>query len=381
MRIALLTHSTNPRGGVVHALELADALVRLGHQPVVHAPDPSGAGFFRDRIAPTISVPASPTTGGLADLVASRIADYVDYFHDPAHRAFDLFHAQDGISGNALAMLKQVHLIDRFARTVHHIDHFDDPRLDALQTRSILAADQLFAVSRAGRGALEDRFGMTARIVGNGIDRRRYTSVGDGREPGLRRRLGLGPGPVFLAVGGVEARKNTNRALEAFERFHHGQPSAQLVIAGGASLLDHGAYQRQFEARLRASALPAGAVVRTGPIPDQDMPALYRLADALLFPSIHEGFGLVVIEAMASGVPVVTARIEPFTEYLGACDVAWCDPTSVPSIAEAMARVLAEPFRSRLVARGREVAARHDWSETARAHLVAYTSLREPLHA
>ena len=80
--------------------------------------------------------------------------------------------------------------------------------------------------------------------------------------------------------------------------------------------------RREFAAALAASGLPERAVIRTGPLPQALMPALYRAADALVFPSVKEGFGLVVLEAMASGVPVVTSRIAPFTEYLGDGDVA-----------------------------------------------------------
>jgi glycosyltransferase involved in cell wall biosynthesis len=198
---------------------------------------------------------------------------------------------------------------------------------------------------------------------------------------GLRRRFGLGCGPIFLAVGGVEERKNTARLLAAFQQFHKTRPTAQLVIAGGASLLDHSVYQTRFAELLDGGGLPGSAVIRTGAVPHADMPALYRLASALIFPSIKEGFGLAVLEAMATGLPVVTSRIEPFTEYLGASDVAWCDPLSVRSIADAMARVLTEPLCSQFVARGREVAARHGWPETARAHLAVYESLRELHHA
>lgn len=382
MRIALLTHSTNPRGGVVHALELAGALSSLGHHPTVHAPDPTSAGFFRGTAFPTVSVAATRVAGDLIGLVEARIGDYVRHFADPAHRDFDVFHAQDGISGNALATLKQLGRIDRFARTVHHVDRFDNRRVDALQARSILAADQHFTVSRQVHDELEAQFGVTARIVGNGVDRHRYSSAPDGREAGLRQRLGLGGQErIFLTVGGVEERKNTRRVLEAFRLVHETHPTARLVIAGGASLLDHDAYQRQFEQLLRAGGLPPDRVVRTGPIADRDMPALYRIADALVFPSTQEGFGLAVIEAMASDVPVVTSQIAPFTEYLGAGDVAWCDPTSVRSIASAMTQVLGEPSRRQFIARGREVAARHGWPETARAHLAIYESLREPLHA
>jgi len=106
LRIAILTHSTNPRGGVVHALALADALADLGHRPVVHAPDPAGKGFFRRSVAATRSVSASPTSSDVVAMVEARIEDYVRHFEDVANRQYDVFHAQDGISGNALATLK-----------------------------------------------------------------------------------------------------------------------------------------------------------------------------------------------------------------------------------------------------------------------------------
>ena len=96
LRIAMLAHSTNPRGGVVHALELADALVKLGHEPVVHAPDAKSAGFFRPTLCETVSVPASPVGTDITEMVEIRAADYVRHFENPAHRCFDVFHAQDG---------------------------------------------------------------------------------------------------------------------------------------------------------------------------------------------------------------------------------------------------------------------------------------------
>jgi len=381
LRIAILTHSTNPRGGVVHALALADALAELGHTPVVHAPDPTGKGFFRRSVAATRSVSAWPASGDVVAMVEARIADYVRYFEDAANRQYDVFHAQDGISGNALATLKQRGLIQRYIRTVHHIDAFRDERLCELDRRSIVHADGLFVVSRFWQEYLQAEMSRSATLVGNGVDTARYSPVATPGDQVLRARLGLRTGPILLSVGGVEQRKNTHGILEAFRQVHAVHRSAQLVIAGGASLLDHGLYRQQFNSRLREAGLPADAIIETDPLMDAEMPSLFRLADALLFPSLREGFGLVVLEAMASGVPAVVSHIAPFTEYLGLDDVAWCDPHHAGSIADATLSALSEPLRSRLIANGARVARRHDWCRTAMAHMATYQEMREVHYA
>jgi glycosyltransferase-like protein len=382
LRIAILTHSTNPRGGVVHALELGDALCRLSHDATVHAPDAGGKGFFRSSLARTVCVAASPAGRGVAAMVETRIADYLRHFERTEHRGFDVWHAQDGISANALATLKERGVISRFARTVHHVDDFADPGLAALQSRAIASADRLFVVSRLWRGFLARAYGREAVQVGGGVDTTQFSPVADATDATLRARLSLRPGAkVFLAIGGVEQRKNTVGLLNAFRIVHGQYPSSYLIIAGGASLLDHDAYLTCFAAALEASGLPDGAVVRAGPLPQALMPALYRAANVLVFPSIKEGFGLVVLEAMASGVPVVTSRIAPFTEYLGDGDVLWCDPHDAASIAAAMTAALEAPIRRDLIRRGLEVAARHDWATAARAHLAAYEALSEASYA
>ena len=378
LRIAILAHSTNPRGGVVHALELGDALTRLGHEAVVHAPDPKGAGFFRPSLCATVSVSASPVGADVAEMVRIRAADYIRHFEKPANRDFDVFHAQDGISGNALASLRQRGLIRAFARTVHHVDAFRDPELLILQRRAILEADRHFVVSRLWQDLLDEMFALKATIVGNGVDTARFSPVRDGRESAVKARLGLGDGPVVLSVGGVEERKNTARILEAFLQLRALHPRAQLVIAGGASVLDHHLYRQAFAATLAASGLPADAVIRTGAVPQDDMPALYRLADVLAFASVKEGFGLVALEAMASGTPVVVSRIAPFTEHIGEDEAVWCDPLNPATIANALAVALSPELRERLAAIGPRAAARHDWAATARRHLAVYQSLAEP---
>jgi glycosyltransferase-like protein len=377
----MLAHSTNPRGGVVHAIELADSLTRLGHQAVVHAPDAAGKGFFRAPLLPAVAVMAQPAGKDVADMVRARIADYLRHFEIPENRRFDIFHAQDSISGNALATLKQRGLIGRFARTVHHIDHFSDPRLAEWQTRSIVEADELFVVSELWQKQILAAFGRDSTPIGNGVDTTRFGAASRAIDQEVRVKYGITGSHVLLSVGGIEERKNTIRILEAFAQVLTIHRDAQLVIAGGASLLDHGLYRKQFAAQLAANGMLDRAVRCLGPLPDAEMPSLYRLADALVFPSVKEGFGLVVLEAMASGTPVVTSRIEPFTEYLHESDAVWCDPINVGSIANAMAMVLTEPLRSRLKQRGVLIARQYDWSNTARAHLPGYQRLTELQHA
>jgi glycosyltransferase-like protein len=381
LRIAILTHSTNPRGGVVHALAIAEALSQLRHEATVHAPDPKGAGFFRPVKCKTAVVPASPAGASLRDLVETRIRDYVRYFEEPARRRFDVYHAQDGISGNALAALKERGLIGAFARTVHHIEEFRDERVAFLQKRAIETPDRCFVVSRLWRDMLALDFDLQATLVGNGVDRDVFSSEPGPGDPELRQRLGLGPGPVFLAVGGVEERKNTLNTLRAFAQVLPAYPQAQLLIAGGVSLLDHNAYQAAFREEMARLPRARSRVVVAGAISQNDMPALYRTADALVFPSINEGFGLVAIEAIACGTPIVTSRIPPLIEHFSDGDVLWCDPFDAGSIAQAMKAAVEPGTRVRLRERAGTILAPHSWLSAARAHLPVYQELRELQYA
>lgn len=381
LRIAILAHSTNPRGGVVHAMALAEALCGLGHDAVLHAPAGEDQDFFRKAGCEISMVRARPTGRALRELVPTRIGDYTAHFEPPAQRRFDVYHAHDGLSGNAMATLKQRGLIAGFARTVHHLDHFDDPEIEALQLRSVRAASAHLVVSRLWRDALARDLGIAATLVGNGVDRTMFDDRMDGREIALREKLRLGSGPIFLSVGGVEARKNSLRVLHAFAQVRVIHPMAQLVIAGGASLLDHDAYQAAFREALNDDPGTARSVTLAGPQAQADMPGLYRLADALVFPSVKEGFGLVALEAIACGTPVVTSHIAPFTEHFGDDDVVWCNPFDVGSIANAMAAALTPAARQRLARRRDATLAPHRWERCAAAHLPVYASLREHAHA
>jgi glycosyltransferase-like protein len=310
-------------------------------------------------------------------MVATRRAAFVRHLSKLLRvQRFDILHAQDSIGGNALADLCDAGAIDSFVRTVHHLDDFDDERLMDWQRRAYERASQVFCVSQTWCDRLLAEHGVAASLVHNGVDLRRYSRTPDASDSRVATRYGLRPdAPMFLAVGGIEERKNTVRMLEAFTLFQPSMPHAQLVIAGGASLLDHDDYARRFRTLLDASGLHDNVLI-TGTVPDADMPALFRAADALLMPSTREGFGMVVLEALASGTPTVVSRIAPFTEYLPADEAeghcCWADPMSAASIAEAMSRAIDARHASALAQRLPDVCERFSWQASAQRHELLY---------
>jgi glycosyltransferase-like protein len=377
LRIGLVTHSVNPRGGVVHALELGRALHALGHEVTLFAPAQAGQRLFRDVPHAVSLVPVGPPPKALVDLVGDRIDAVTGHLCALLRRQrFDVLHAHCGIGGNALATLAEAGMIHGFVRTVHHLDVFDEPQLDAWQHRAVRQAQQLLCVSAGWVQALRTQYGRDAALVGNGVDLARWTRRSDAHDERVVASLGLDlRAPRWLLVGGIEERKNTLRALQAFVALREDHPDAQLVVAGGASLLDHGDYARTFRAEVQRVGLEIGRdLLLTGPLPDALMPALMRQCSALVMPSLREGFGLVVLEALACGTPVVVSQRPPFTEYLddtvAAGHALYCDPQDPASIARAMRQALTR--RDALAPAVPPVCHRYGWAASARRHVAIY---------
>jgi glycosyltransferase-like protein len=349
LRIALLTHSVNPRGGVVHTLELGGALQAAGHHVTIMAPAGGVQQLFRKTPCAVDLFDLSGPPDTVIDTIRARIDGYIDHLSassasGPRYSQFDVLHAQDGIGGNALTTLREAGLIPGFVRTVHHVDQHADAQFNTWEERAIRGARSLCCVSRHWQQALMRSYGASSVVVNNGVDRSRYTPAPGVADMEVAERFGLRPeAPLIVSIGGVEERKNTLQTLRAFIRLRRQLPHAQWAIVGGASLLDHSSYQAQFSAVLKRSGLVdglGGDIVRTGVVADADIPPLLRLAKVVAFSSVREGFGLVVLEALASGTPTVVSKIAPFTEYLDAADVHWADPHNAASIAAALAAAI-----------------------------------------
>lgn len=386
MKIGLLTHSVNPRGGVIHTLELAQALHEAGQDVTVLAPALNDQSFFREVPFQTSFVKVSHTPTNTLDLVYDRVAAFEHHLTEvlPASN-FDILHAHDGMGGNALANLKEKNLISGFVRTVHHLDPFQDQALQMLQMRSVTQADQVLCVSQLWVTHLLKEHGIHAYEVCNGVDAKRFSQIPQSQDKVWAQKLGIEYGcrPILLSVGGVESRKNTVKLLEAFAlwRMQPGFENSQWVIAGGASLLDHSQTMLSFIQTMRHAGLKSGAkndVLITGPLPEDAMPSLYRLADIVAMPSLREGFGLVVLEALCSGKPVVVSNIAPFTEYLWPQDVAFVDPMSHLDIARALGHAWMHRGSPRIHKAARRLADQFSWSRSADQHISIYQSLLKP---
>jgi glycosyltransferase-like protein len=379
MNIALLTHSVRPRGGVVHTLELADALLQRGHRVTVIASAEPGEALFRATAFAVELIRLPLLTGSLVEQVRQRIEALVASLPALLRRGgFDLLHAQDSVSGNALALLRERGIrVPRWLRTVHHLDVFEQDTLNRWQARAWRAADGVACVSDTWCAHFREHFGVLPARMLNGVDLRRYRPVADPLEASRLRPLDLEDlrGPVCLLVGGVEERKNTVRVLHAFAALRRDDPAwahARFVVAGGASMLDHSGARRAWQEAVSDLGLwegPGAPVLRTGPVPDELLPTLMRRADVLAMPSLLEGFGLVALEALACGTPVLVSNRPPFTEHLrDAPCVAWCEPEQIGSIAAGL-RVAASMPK---LAAPPPVCVAHSWERSAALHEAWY---------
>ena len=219
--------------------------------------------------------------------------------------------------------------------------------------------------SNATREEVVDRLRLMPQkvdVVHLGLGIRRVESPTPATK--LRERWSLGPGPVVLSVAAALPHKNLERLLRAFARLD--ESAATLVLVGHAGR-ETGRLQQV------AADLGVGPRVRfTGWVTDEDVEGFYGLADAFVYPSLHEGFGMPVLEAMRRGVPTACADATSLPEVAGDAALLF-DPRSDEAIRAAIATLLGDPGRAAELARaGPERAALFRWERTAQAAWESY---------
>ncbi|MCB0077681.1 MAG: WecB/TagA/CpsF family glycosyltransferase [Anaerolineales bacterium] len=221
------------------------------------------------------------------------------------------------------------------------------------------AATHLVTISEATRRDLVARYGADPQrisVVYPGVDHQRFQPLTDPTAaPQIRARYSDGA-RYLLYVGTLQPRKNVARLVRAFGRITAQHPEVRLLLAGGAGWLDDG---------LQREIARTAQVQRLGYVPDDMLPALIASAEVLCFPSLFEGFGLPVLEAMACGTPVLTSNSSSLPEAAG--DAALLvDPLDEAQIADGMARLLADAaLRQQLRERGLAHAAAFTWQRSA----------------
>ncbi len=261
--------------------------------------------------------------------------------------------------------------------TVYDLFFLDDPGRSVREARrvfagnmgaSLAAADGILAISEFTRRSILERFPVPEEkiaVAPLGLNPLLAVDVPAAVLEKTRRKHGL-PERFVLFVGAVEKRKNLVNLLEALAKVRKAGEPVDLVLVG-----------REGEASAEIGAaverLGLGPAVRTlGYLPDSEIRDLYRLARILIFPSLCEGFGLPLLEAMASGLPAAVSRTGALPE-VGGDAAAYFEPEDASDIARVILELLGdEPRRRELTEKGQRRASGFSWVETARRTLAFY---------
>jgi glycosyltransferase involved in cell wall biosynthesis len=275
-----------------------------------------------------------------------------------AHR-LDLLHTQYILPlGVRCPCMVTIHDI-LFESHPEHFGRFFRARSAALMRRAARRAAHVFTVSEFSRADICARYRVPAdriSVIRNGVDRSRFFPGDAGRGAVLRR--GLEPGGYVLCVGRLEPRKNHATLVRAHARL--GPEAPPLVLVGQR---DFG-YRSLFEALASSPARERVRILED--VADDELPALYRHSLVFAYPAFAEGFGMPVLEAMASGVPVVTSDTTALPEVTGGCAL-HVPPGDAAALAAALGALIADrALRADLSRRALARAARFDWDEPAR---------------
>jgi glycosyltransferase involved in cell wall biosynthesis len=235
--------------------------------------------------------------------------------------------------------------------------------LDRAVPRSLRRATHLLADSLSTKRDLERLMGVDERKItvlypGIGAQFRRVTD--EAQLAFVRSRFNL-PAQFLIHIGTVEPRKNLDRLMTAFESVRRDHAGLELVLGGKPGWLSD---------PIVARAQQTAGVRLLGPVADADLPALYSLATACVYPSLYEGFGFPPLEALACGTPALVANTSSLPEVVGDLGVL-IDPLDIDGLAQGIVRVINDPqVRQAARERGPQQAARFTW-ERAGAELLA----------
>jgi glycosyltransferase involved in cell wall biosynthesis len=261
--------------------------------------------------------------------------------------------------------------------TIHDMTLFITPRLHNFKKivldRTLIPhvarrADAIITVSNSARDDIVRHLRVPRKkikVISNAISPAFRPVTGEARLEAIRQKYGI-RGPYILYVGTIEPRKNIARLIQAFAQLKAIRLPHKLLIVGQPGWHCAPIYGEVERLGLQSE------VIFTGYVPFEDLPALYSAAESMAFPSVYEGFGLPVAEAMACGTPVVTSNSSALAEVAGD-NALLVNPLSVSEISHALTRLHQDPdLRRELSRRGISRAAEFTWDRLARSTLDLY---------
>jgi glycosyltransferase involved in cell wall biosynthesis len=359
------TAAARERAGIGrYARELIRALARLDHTHayILFVPRDAHTDLVLATWPPNFKIVRAPLTERyLAALWhRARVALPIEAFIGKV----EVFYSPDFLLPPTLAHRKLV--------TVHDLSYvrvpecFPQPLLNYLNKAvppSVARADLILADAISTRRDLNDVYGVPAekiKVLYSGVDPRFNPNVS--REAQARVRALTGGKPYLLSVSTLQPRKNYARLIQAFAKVISKTqiPNLNLVICGARGWMADDIYHTVERLELH------NRVILPDFFSDDDLPALYAGATLFVYPSLYEGFGLPVAEAMACGVPVISSNASSLPE-VGGDAVLYFDPYDIDAMVDAMWRALTdESLRAHLRARGIVQAQKFSWEQAAR---------------
>jgi glycosyltransferase involved in cell wall biosynthesis len=319
---------------------------------------PRAIGVQQDNLRYHVLQPASRAISLTVTLPALLVRDGIDFLHST-------------FTPPPFAVRPEVLTLHCLSSFVH--PEFYSPlvawRLNSLLRRGMRRAECVLCVSQATADDVHERFGVERErlaVAHNGVSAQFRPVAPEAARERIRQELNV-DGPYALFVGKLEPRKNVMRLLEAFARFREETKSGtRLLLAGNRT-----AVTPAIEAEIARLGLQ-DAVVQPGYVRAELLASLYSGARMFLLPSLWEGFGIPIVEAMACGTPVLTSNVTCLPEIAGDAAVI-VDPESIESMAEGISRLDgSEDLRRTLRERGLERAQLFTWENSARSTLAAY---------
>lgn len=361
LKIAILTYSTRSRGGVVHSTYLAENLQKLGNKVKIFAL--GNEKFYRELNVPYKIFPLKYKN------FKERVEKSISTYKKNLEYNYDVFHAQDCISGNAISQISNIKKV----RTIHHVDVFENKELRNYQKKSIKLIENRIVVSLFWKNYLKEKYKINSEVIYNGVDSKKFSPKNKGDY--FTEKLKLRGKEVFLFIGGIEPRKGVIYLLRAFKKVNRKIPNSVLLIAGTSGIIDYTPYQKKFFDYLNNLNIKQNIKILNA-IEEDKLPSLYRTANCFVFPSLREGWGLVAMESLASGIPVVAYDIPPLKEFLNEKNSVLVRKKSVNKLANAMLKIAKDKeFAEKLSKEGRKTALKFTWEKTAKKTYNFYNSI------